>query len=825
MKLDKHVVDMFTELTKPADDVKMEKTCYGTISVVDGTRYVKLDGSDLLVPAASTVKTSHGDRVTVLMKNHSLTITGNLTAPATDGEGGSSGEAGTAATIEVGTVTTGEAGSSASVTNSGTASAAIFDFVIPRGDKGEKGDTGPQGPQGEKGDTGTWDGTIPDHQHAVSDITDFPTSLPANGGDADTLGGKDSTDFVQNHKSYISEGSIKDFLLTSNSGCAFVSPNVTDMPIDGYTWWFLRIERPEGSHIAAYAANIGNSAEYRIIYNAASDSWSDWIAINDGGNADTVDGLHANEIASNPNLLINPDFKINQRGYQIYHAYGGQPSTETEKFDADYFADGWKFMFGGETAEITNDGVTLTLVNNQGVQQRLNFDMLRSLRGKPVVFSIDWELESGNYANFAFRNGSTLNSIVSTSDIGRKSQHFTAIIPTDLSETDAHTVTISGDGIIKVYSVKMEVGSIATQFVPPSHATELLKIQAMDGTIPADTLDGKHASDFALKTDIPTSLPANGGNADTVDGKHADDFIYARGYFNSIDLDDIKYPCSALALNCVHSPFDMWGTLLVYAGGTGSFTQIYIPTANNGTPTAMYFRHYGGTGWTTWRNTADGGNADTLDGLHANEIASNPNLLINPDFKINQRGKSVYSGKTYTVDGWKCIRSAGQVTVGDSGITISNTAGGECKIQNFIERDLTGKTITLSACIDGTIHKVSGVATTDMATWSKQLKVYFDGRGGYLLFGSHQASPPIFFVMIESSEEKSYNIQWVKLELGGIATPFTPTDPATELVKCQRYYQIRSTNTISTVDLSPSMRIAPTVTQIGSSRYAYSAEL
>ena len=31
----------------------------------------------------------------------------------------------------------------------------------------------------------------------------------------------------------------------------------------------------------------------------------------------------------------------------------------------------------------------------------------------------------------------------------------------------------------------------------------------------ADTVDGKHASDFALKTDIPTTLPANGGIADT----------------------------------------------------------------------------------------------------------------------------------------------------------------------------------------------------------------------------------------------------------------------------------------------------------------------
>lgn len=34
-------------------------------------------------------------------------------------------------------------------------------------------------------------------------------------------------------------------------------------------------------------------------------------------------------------------------------------------------------------------------------------------------------------------------------------------------------------------------------------------------SINADTLDGKHASDFALKTDIPTTLPANGGIADT----------------------------------------------------------------------------------------------------------------------------------------------------------------------------------------------------------------------------------------------------------------------------------------------------------------------
>lgn len=58
---------------------------------------------------------------------------------------GQDGQAGAAATIAVGTVTTGAAGSSASVVNSGTSSAAIFDFTIPKGDKGDTGNTGATG--------------------------------------------------------------------------------------------------------------------------------------------------------------------------------------------------------------------------------------------------------------------------------------------------------------------------------------------------------------------------------------------------------------------------------------------------------------------------------------------------------------------------------------------------------------------------------------------------------------------------------------------------------------------------------------------------------
>lgn len=52
---------------------------------------------------------------------------------------GSDGADGAAATIAVGTVTTGAAGSSATVTNVGTSSAAVFDITIPKGDTGASG--------------------------------------------------------------------------------------------------------------------------------------------------------------------------------------------------------------------------------------------------------------------------------------------------------------------------------------------------------------------------------------------------------------------------------------------------------------------------------------------------------------------------------------------------------------------------------------------------------------------------------------------------------------------------------------------------------------
>lgn len=64
---------------------------------------------------------------------------------AQGGAAGATGPAGAAATVSIGTVTTVPAGVPATVTNSGTANAAVLNFTIPQGAAGTVGGNGPGG--------------------------------------------------------------------------------------------------------------------------------------------------------------------------------------------------------------------------------------------------------------------------------------------------------------------------------------------------------------------------------------------------------------------------------------------------------------------------------------------------------------------------------------------------------------------------------------------------------------------------------------------------------------------------------------------------------
>nr|DAW89505.1 MAG TPA: tail fiber protein [Bacteriophage sp.] len=69
----------------------------------------------------------------------SWTNKAGLTNPASVNIKGAKGDTGAAATITIGSITTGAAGSNASVTNSGTASNVVLDFTLPRGNDGKDG--------------------------------------------------------------------------------------------------------------------------------------------------------------------------------------------------------------------------------------------------------------------------------------------------------------------------------------------------------------------------------------------------------------------------------------------------------------------------------------------------------------------------------------------------------------------------------------------------------------------------------------------------------------------------------------------------------------
>lgn len=83
MGLSNDLISQFVKVTNDVKKEKTEKTMYGKVIVENGTTYVRLDGSSLNTPIATTSNVKHGDRVMVLIKNHSATVIGNVSSPST----------------------------------------------------------------------------------------------------------------------------------------------------------------------------------------------------------------------------------------------------------------------------------------------------------------------------------------------------------------------------------------------------------------------------------------------------------------------------------------------------------------------------------------------------------------------------------------------------------------------------------------------------------------------------------------------------------------------------------------------------------------------
>ena len=199
---------------------------------------------------------------------------------------------------------------------------------------------------------------------------------------------------------------------------------------------------------------------------------------------------------------------------------------------------------------------------------------------------------------------------------------------------------------------------------------------------------------------------------------------------------------------------------------------------------------------------------------------SNPNLLINPDFRINQRGQSAYTVGDYTVDRWKLLNANGTLTITDSGVIASKNTGatGSAAFYQKLEIDDSfGDVLSLSVCIDGQIYS----GQLDVPASGNSVASLSTPCGVWNLYRPSNSIIQLVCVLNENTAV----INWAKLEKGSVSTPYVAPAPGAELAECQRFYQIRSTNDIDPVDLRPSMRATPTDIKQVTGGYAYVAEL
>lgn len=188
---------------------------------------------------------------------------------------------------------------------------------------------------------------------------------------------------------------------------------------------------------------------------------------------------------------------------------------------------------------------------------------------------------------------------------------------------------------------------------------------------------------------------------------------------------------------------------------------------------------------------------------------SKPNLLINPDFKINQRGSTSYEQLGYSVDRWK-IWNVTVTPNADGGVTVENdkyTAIGT--FLQYLENATEGDS-TLSCYVESVSGTVTMSADDDTQVILKQ--------GLNVVHASNSIKAFTIYLNLKTS----ITLKWVKLEQGAIVTPFVAPNPAEELTKCYRFTYIgkavlraRCTATQIfgfTKDLPTKLRTKPTAT-------------
>ncbi len=175
------------------------------------------------------------------------------------------------------------------------------------------------------------------------------------------------------------------------------------------------------------------------------------------------------------------------------------------------------------------------------------------------------------------------------------------------------------------------------------------------------------------------------------------------------------------------------------------------------------------------------------------ELVSNPNILINTDFRnpINQRGvTNIHNNNRYFIDRWKTEfyldENGNSVYLDADGVHIKTgtVTDSYVSIVQYMENKLEiNQTYTFSAKINGIVyssHFIGGqyIGSGFLVIDNGKMRIFYvpSENGDRIIIRSYELN-------------FDYTIEWAKLESGRIATTFIPPNSAEELEKCRYYYQ------------------------------------
>lgn len=166
------------------------------------------------------------------------------------------------------------------------------------------------------------------------------------------------------------------------------------------------------------------------------------------------------------------------------------------------------------------------------------------------------------------------------------------------------------------------------------------------------------------------------------------------------------------------------------------------------------------------------------------ESVYRPNLLVNGDFQINQRGQTSYTStaaqSSLTVDCWR-IGGQATLTVNDDNVILSATGDGESYLAQHIDKDLTGEKLSVAVKVTNDKVYTGTITVTDVET------VFISDGQCMTVSAKYDSNRNGTQLYINVSGGHSYPFDYVDAFEGEIIYSHFEEDDAIALLRCQEW--------------------------------------